>query len=121
VFLGDRPDARALMGSASVFVQASAYEGYGRTLIEAALAKVPIVTTDVGLVGTVFQNGVDVLAVPVGDTTAFAEALIRLIEETTLRIQLSVNAELSARTHLASFGDLPARVADDLQRVGSGT
>ena len=51
IFLGERPDARALMGRAQAFIQASAYEGYGRTLIEAALAKVPIITPDVAIVG----------------------------------------------------------------------
>ena len=62
VFLGDRPDARGLMASAQAFIQASAYEGYGRTLIEAALAKVPIITTDVGIVGEVFKGYEDVLS-----------------------------------------------------------
>ena len=56
VFLGHRPDARGLMASAHAFIQASAYEGYGRTLIEAALAKVPIITTDVGIVGEGFKG-----------------------------------------------------------------
>src|SRR3989344_3548115 len=56
IFLGERPDVRALIASAQAFIQASAYEGYSRTLIEAALAKVPIITTDVGIVGEVFKG-----------------------------------------------------------------
>ena len=36
VFLGWRSDARGLMQSANAFIQASAYEGYGIALIEAA-------------------------------------------------------------------------------------
>jgi len=37
--------------SADVFLNTSLYEGYGRTLIEAALVGCPIVTTEVGVVG----------------------------------------------------------------------
>ncbi|HQT82871.1 MAG TPA: glycosyltransferase, partial [Candidatus Paceibacterota bacterium] len=48
--------AWGMVRSAHAYIQASAYEGYGRSLIEAALAKVPIVTTDVGIVGEVFKG-----------------------------------------------------------------
>lgn len=64
VFLGNRSDAWGFMQSAQAYIQASAYEGYSRTLLEAALAKVPIITTDVGIVGEVFKGYEDVLAVP---------------------------------------------------------
>ncbi len=117
VFLGNRPDARSLMASAHAFIQASAYEGYGRTLIEAALAKVPIITTDVGIVGEVFKGYEDVLAVPVADPTALSLAVVGLIEDTTVRMELPRHAEETARAHLASVGDIPTRIADDLARL----
>lgn len=41
--------------SADLFINTSNYEGYGRTLIEAAAAGCPIVTTDVGVVGEVLN------------------------------------------------------------------
>jgi len=116
VFLGDRPDARGLMASASAFIQASAYEGYGRTLLEAALAKTPIITTDVGIVGEVFKGYEDVLAVPVADPTALSLAIVGLIEDISVRTELPRHAEAAARAHLASVGDLPARIAADLAR-----
>jgi len=114
VFLGNRPGARALMGSAQAFIQASAYEGYGRTLIEAALAKVPIITTDVGIVGEVFKGYEEILAAPVGDPTALSLAIVGLIEDNAVRQELPVRAEAAARAHLASVGDLPLRVAADI-------
>lgn len=117
VFLGRRIDARALMESAQAFIQASAYEGYGRTLIEAALAKVPIITTDVGIVGDVLKDGEDILVAPVADPKALARRIITVIEDNALRQELPVHAEIAARAHLAAIGDLPARIAEDLARV----
>ena len=117
VFLGNRPDARGLMQSAQAFIQASAYEGYSRTLIEAALAKVPIITTDVGIVGEVFKGYEDVLSVPVADPTALSLSIVGFIEDNAVRQELPMRAEAAARAHLASSGDLPARIVADLARV----
>jgi glycosyltransferase involved in cell wall biosynthesis len=117
VFLGNRPDARALMASANAFIQASAYEGYGRTLLEAALARVPIITTDVGIVGEVFKGYEDVLAVPVADPTALSLGIVGLIEDMSVRVELPRHAEAAARAHLYAEGDIPARIVADLSRV----
>lgn len=117
IFLGSRPDARGLMANAQAFIQASAYEGYGRTLIEAALAKVPIITTDVGIVGEVFKGYEDVLAAPVADPTALSLNIVGFIEDTAVRLQLPMHAEAAAREHLATAGDIPARIAADIART----
>jgi glycosyltransferase involved in cell wall biosynthesis len=117
IFLGERPDARALMGDAQAFIQASAYEGYGRTLIEAALAKLPIITTDVGIVGEVFKNYEDVLATPVVDPVALSISIVGLVEDNAVRQKIRINAEIRARAHLASGGDLPSRICADIART----
>ena len=117
IFLGSRPDARGLIASAQAFIQASAYEGYGRTLIEASLAKVPIITTDVGIVGEVFKGYEDVLSAPVADPTALSLHIVGLIEDNAIRHQLPLRAEEAVRAHLANVGDLPSRIAEDLART----
>ncbi len=126
VFLGNRFDARGLMASAQAFIQASAYEGYGRTLVEAALAKVPIITTDVGIVGEVFKGYEDVLSVPVADPTALSLAIVGFIEDNAVRQELPRHAEQAARAHLLqqdsrrgvdAVGDIPSRIVADLARV----
>ncbi|MBI2410251.1 glycosyltransferase [Candidatus Kaiserbacteria bacterium] len=119
LFLGERPDARALMGNAQAFIQASAYEGYGRTLVEAALAKIPIITTDVGIVGEVFKGYEDVLAVPVADPTALSLGIVGLIEDTAFRQELILHAEAEARAHLSAQGDIPSRIVDDLRATAA--
>jgi len=117
VFLGDRPDARGLMASSQAFIQASAYEGYSRTLVEAALAKVPIITTDVGIVGEVFKGYEDVLSVPVADPTALSLAIVGFIEDIGVRHELPMHAEATARAHLTARGNVVERIRDDLMHV----
>jgi len=111
VFLGDRRDTWGLMQSAQVFVQASAYEGYGRRLLQAALARVPIITTDVGIVGEVFKGYDDVLAFPPGDPAALAIHIVGLMEDGQARQLLAINAEAAARRYIHAAGDVPKRVA----------
>ncbi|MHB8710412.1 MAG: glycosyltransferase [Minisyncoccota bacterium] len=107
-------EAWGLMRSAQTFIQASAYEGYGRTLIEAALAKVPIITTDVGIVGDILKNNEEVLSASVADPTTLSRQIIRIIEDNIIRQELPVRADLAVRAHLASIGDFPSRIAEDL-------
>lgn len=116
-FLGNRTDAQGLMQSAQAFIQASAYEGYGRTLIEAALARVPIITTDVGIVGEVFKGYETILAAPPGDPAQLAFNIRWLVEDQAARKELIINAELAARTHLAAQHTTPADIIGDITRV----
>ena len=110
-------EARGLMRSAQAFIQASAYEGYGRTLIEAALAGVPIITTDVGIVGEVFKGYKDVLSVPVADPTALSLSIVGFLEDSAARQELPRHALETAREHLAEVGDIPPRIALDLMQT----
>jgi glycosyltransferase involved in cell wall biosynthesis len=115
IFLGWRTDALALMQSAQAYIQASAYEGYSRTLIEAALARLPIITTDVGIVGEVFMGYEDVLVAPPLDPAALSVHIVSLVEDVQARRSLAMSAEHKARTHLASVAGQPKRIAEDLQ------
>ena len=118
VFLGWRTDAQGLMQSAQAFIQASAYEGYGMTFVEAALAKVPIITTDVGIIGEVFKGYDDVLAAPVADPTALSLHIVGLIEDMRVRFELPRHAQETALAHLASQpADHAAAIAADLAKV----
>lgn len=116
---GWMPHERAwgLMRSAHAYIQASAYEGYSRTLVEAALARIPIITTDVGIVGEVFKGYRDVLSVPVADPTALSLSIVGLIEDTVIRQELPINAELAVHAHLAAVGNVPGRIAEDFRRL----
>lgn len=117
VFAGWQQGSVGMVRSAQAYIQASAYEGYGRTLIEAALARVPIITTDVGIVGDVLIGYEDVLAAPVGDPAALATHIRGLVEDHQARETYVRSAERKAKEHLAGIGHLPTRIAEDLARV----
>ena len=114
IFLGWRTDALALMQSAQAFVNTSAYEGYGLSIMEAALAGVPIITTDVGVIGDVLVAETDVLVVPVGEAYDLAAAIMRLIEKSDLGPTLAESARKKAEAHVAMYQDQPKLVAADL-------
>lgn len=118
-FLGERKDAVGLMQSASAYIQASAYEGYGRTLIEAALARIPIITTDVGVVGEVFRGYETVLAAPPGDPAQLAYNIRWLLEDLSARKELIVHAEAAARAHLAAQRNSPEDIVTDILRAAA--
>lgn len=118
VFMGEQGTRTvALMRSAHAYIQASAYEGYGRTLLEAALARIPIITTDVGIVGEVFRGYEHVLATPPADTQNLSVHMMSLLGDQALRRSLVLAAENAAKAHLAALDNAPQRVAEDLARA----
>jgi sugar transferase (PEP-CTERM/EpsH1 system associated) len=74
-FAGARGDVAPLLAAFDVFALASLSEGISLTLLEAASAGLPIVTTRVGGNGEVVVDGETGLLVPSADPAAFAEAL----------------------------------------------
>jgi|CXWL01.1.fsa_nt_gi glycosyltransferase involved in cell wall biosynthesis len=117
IFLGWRNDASGLIRSAHAYIQASAYEGYGMTLIEAALARIPIITTDVGIVGEVLKGFEDVLSSPIADPVQLAVHTTSLVEDHQLRITLPMNAERSAKKHLQEYENRTERFKAHFERM----
>lgn len=117
VFLGWRTDARGLMQDANALIQASAYEGYGMTLLEAALAGVPIITSDVGIVGEVFTGYENVFAAPVADPSNLAALVSQFIEDPHARTMLSLEGRRAALAHLATVRNTPADIIADMLRI----
>ncbi len=78
-------DMSSYYKTADCFLLTSDYEGYGRTVIEAMAAGLPVVMTDVGLAGELFVDGLDGVVVPVGDAGAVSEALRAMLGDAALR------------------------------------
>lgn len=72
-----------------IIALSSLNEGTPVSLIEAQAANNPIVTTNVGGVENVVQKDKTGCIVPSGNVNAFAEALLKLIENDVLRKQMS--------------------------------
>lgn len=87
----------SLWEGADLFVLSSAYEGFGRTITEAMAAGVPVISTEVGCAGSVLRPEIDGLVVPVGDVSALAQAMIRLLEDDEARERMRVSARERVR------------------------
>jgi glycosyltransferase involved in cell wall biosynthesis len=74
-----------LYRGASIFVLPSDEEGLGIVILEAMASGLPVVSTDCGGPATAVVKGETGYLTPVGDATAMAEALQRLIEAPSLR------------------------------------
>lgn len=77
-FIGWQENPGSWYAKADAFLVTSDYEGWNIAAFDAVRAGIPVVMTDVGLAGEVVINGQNGLVVPVGDTDAIAEALLKL-------------------------------------------
>jgi glycosyltransferase involved in cell wall biosynthesis len=92
IFAGHQHDVRPYYGLASVFALSSISEGSPNVLLEAMAAGVPIVSTSVGGVPEMIQNGWSGLLVPPGDPAALAEAIERILADPAMAQEFGRNA-----------------------------
>jgi glycosyltransferase involved in cell wall biosynthesis len=99
-------------------------EGLPKCLVEAAAAGRPIVATDVPGCREVVRQGCEGYLVPLGDTDAAAQALVRLAADRALRLRLgaAANARFHERFTLAAveavFADLYRSLIADRRHSG---
>ena len=74
-FAGWRADARAALAELDVLVLPSRSEALPLVLVEAMLAELPVVATDVGSVSEAVEDGVTGIILPSGSPRAIAEAV----------------------------------------------
>lgn len=94
--------------TADLFLLTSDYEGYGRTVVEAIAAGLPVVMTDVGVAGREIVSGKNGIIVPVGDCNGVRDALLKILRDPLLFKRLKDGAATMAvgvgKTHyLASM------------------
>jgi glycosyltransferase involved in cell wall biosynthesis len=100
-FLGWRSDLAVLFAAADVAVLSSDNEGMPVTLIEASMAGVPCVTTDVGSAREVVLDNETGFVVPT-DSVAIAQALVTLFANEQLRNEMGAAATRHTTTHFSS-------------------
>lgn len=92
-----RDDLPSFYKSFDLFALSSNYEGWGRAAIEAMVAGLPVVMTDVGLAGEVVKNKENGVVVPVGDQDAFLQAMKMLYEDPEKRKMLAAAGRETAK------------------------
>ncbi|MGY3448844.1 glycosyltransferase involved in cell wall biosynthesis [Bradyrhizobium sp. USDA 4353] len=98
-FLGHRADVPLLMQAVDVMVHPSIDpEPFGRTLVEAMLAGVPVIATDAGAAPDILEHGRAGMLVPPGDARALAEALDSVLSEPSVLAPQLAYASRRART-----------------------
>jgi glycosyltransferase involved in cell wall biosynthesis len=86
--LGKRLDVPDILDAADVVCLSSAAEGGPMVLLEAMAAGKPIIATNVGGIPEAVENEKTAVLVPVGDSVAFAAALLRLASDPALASRL---------------------------------
>ena len=107
-FLGNRRDIPQILSQVDVLVFSSVVpESFGRVIVEAQAAGVPVVATRVGGVVDIIDDGKTGLLVPAKDPEAIAKEVLRLLNDTELASRLVEAAQRKIREkftleHMAS-------------------
>ena len=112
--LGYREDVPALLAAADIFALPSHFEGLPMSVIEAMLAGLPVVATDVRGPREQVENGRTGILVPPRHVTALAEALRRLADNSILRVRMG----LAGRARALARYDEARIVARTLDLLG---
>lgn len=99
---GWRADIAQILAQSHIACLPSYREGLPKSLLEAAAAGLPIVTTDTVGCREVVRDGENGYLVPVGDARALADAMKKLIEDPALRKKMGAVGRARAEAEFAS-------------------
>jgi glycosyltransferase involved in cell wall biosynthesis len=98
----DGADKEALLASADLLVLPSYYEAFSVSILEAMAAGVPVVSTAVGGIPDVLEDGACGVLVAPGDVKALAAALIDTLLDTEASGRMRERAFVSAKEHYST-------------------
>ena len=120
VFRGVSQKALAEIADAKAFLLSSIYEGIPNVLLEAMAIGMPCISTDCPFgPAEIIENEKSGLLVPVGDETAFADAMCRMVEDPAFAAQCGENAREIKNTY--SIESISARYAEYVKTIGNGS
>jgi glycosyltransferase involved in cell wall biosynthesis len=91
-FEGWQRDIISYLKNADLFVNASRFEGFGMSIVEAVAAGCPVLTTNVGIVQDVFEDEKDAYICPVGNEKCFTNNMISFFENPGFQSGVSKSA-----------------------------
>jgi glycosyltransferase involved in cell wall biosynthesis len=93
LFLGLRRDVPDILHASDVFLLTSLNEGYGKAIVEAMSAALPVVATNVGGVSSLVKDGRTGFLIPADDPRAAADALRKILSNPDLAKSMSQAAQ----------------------------
>ncbi|HBR21115.1 MAG TPA: glycosyltransferase [Nitrospiraceae bacterium] len=93
IFTDFQSDAISYINALDIFVMPSEKEGLPRVILEAMLMGKPVIASDITGPSELVADGETGFLVPVGKTDAIAGAILRLIENPTLRERMGEKAK----------------------------
>lgn len=111
-FVGKRINVASILASTDVYVCSSNTEASPMAVWEAMSMSCAIVSTDVGDVAEYISDGESGFVIPVGNSEAMADRILRLVEDETLRV------DFGRRAREVACRDLDIKViAEETARV----
>jgi len=123
---GDRLDIPDIMADFDIFALLSRWEGLPLTIIEAMLAGLPVVASDVGGVKELVRDGETGLLIPVLDEHLAAAAFARLLSAPVLAKAMgrygreNAIASFSSRRMVQEYDTLYRRLYSDAPEIMEG-
>lgn len=94
------------LAASDVFVLPSAHEGFGLAFLEAMYCGLPVIASSTGGQTDFLKDGATGFLVPVGDSDALADRLLRLARDRGLRERMSsFNKEHAKRFHISGVAE----------------
>jgi N-acetyl-alpha-D-glucosaminyl L-malate synthase BshA len=118
-FLGNLGEVEQVLAGADLFLLPSENESFGLAALEALACEVPVVTTRVGGLPEVVEEGVTGLLFPLGDVEAMAAGAIALLRDPERHRTMARRARERAVERFAE-DRIVARYRDLYERVLSG-
>lgn len=98
VFTGRQSDIKARLQASDIFVLPSRREGMSNALMEAMACAMPVVATRVSGSEDLIENNISGLLVPVSDVNGLASALVKLMSDPEMAIQMGSRGYDSVRS-----------------------
>lgn len=117
VFEGWKDNLTPYYLTSNTFLLGSNYEGHGLTLVEAMVAGLPIITTNVGIVGELLTSENGILVCNVGDRDCFVKNMNSVIEDKLLCEQIKMSEMETVKKLKEPYGTYMERYKESFSTI----
>jgi glycosyltransferase involved in cell wall biosynthesis/putative flippase GtrA len=119
IFVGWKNNLAPYYKMADAFISASLYEGYGVSTVEAAYFSKPLILSETGVAGEIF-NETSSFVCDAKDSNCFAQSILKLYQDKNLAERMGQSAKMLADNHLNSGTNYFEEYADSIIKTTVG-